>query len=54
MVHKQSGSKNPMAGFITGGNSTVKFKIEAIKNLGGTVAESPALIGKAIVAAMNG
>lgn len=39
---------------ISGGNSTVRSKIEAMKNAGVTVAESPALIGEAIVAAMNG
>ena len=72
MVHKKSGSKKPMTGFIagvtappgkrmghagtiiSGGNSTVKSKIEAMKNVGVTVAESPALIGEAIVASMNG
>ena len=72
MVHKESGSEKPMAGFIvggtvpsgnrmglagtiiSGGNSTVKSKVEAMKHAGVTVAESPALIGEAIATTMNG
>jgi succinyl-CoA synthetase alpha subunit len=39
---------------ISGGKGTAESKIEAMKNAGVTVAESPALIGEAMAAAMNG
>ena len=39
---------------ISGGQGTAESKIEAMKNAGFTVAESPAGIGDAMVAAMKG
>ena len=50
-----SGNRMGLAGtIISGGNSTVKSKVEAMKHAGVTVAESPALIGEAIATTMNG